>query len=419
MNALKRATPKEQLDVLKRGLVDLFSEADLLKKLEKSFNTGRPLVVKWGADPSRPDLHLGHAVVIEKMRQFQQFGHDVHFLIGDFTAMIGDPTGKNETRPALTRDEVKENARTYARQIFKILDPAKTKTVYNSEWLDQLKPVEFIRLASQYTVARMLERDDFSKRYKSGAAIALHEFLYPLVQGYDSVAMKADVELGGTDQLFNLLVGRDLQKGAGQEPQIVMTTPILEGLDGVQKMSKSLDNYIGFEDSPRDMFGKTMRISDPLMLRYYELVTDVPMTEIAEMKKAMAAGTTNPRDFKVKLAKTVVTRFHGPAAGAAAVEEFERIFVNKGLPDEMPEKELPLHRLTGEIDIAGLLKELDLCATTSEARRLIEGGGLEIAGEKVRTVKANLALRAGSDVVIKAGKKKFLRLKVKAEGEMT
>lgn len=419
MNALKRATPKEQLDVLKRGLVDLFSEADLLKKLEKSFNTGRPLVVKWGADPSRPDLHLGHAVVIEKMRQFQQFGHDVHFLIGDFTAMIGDPTGKNETRPALTRDEVRENARTYARQIFKILDPAKTKTVYNSEWLDQLKPVEFIRLASQYTVARMLERDDFSKRYKSGAAIALHEFLYPLVQGYDSVAMKADVELGGTDQLFNLLVGRDLQKGAGQEPQIVMTTPILEGLDGVQKMSKSLDNYIGFEDSPRDMFGKTMRISDPLMLRYYELVTDVPMTEIAEMKKAMAAGTTNPRDFKVKLAKTVVTRFHGPAAGAAAVEEFERIFVNKGLPDEMPEKELPLQRLTGEIDIAGLLKELDLCATTSEARRLIEGGGLEIAGEKVRTVKANLALRAGSDVVIKAGKKKFLRLKVKAEGEMT
>lgn len=419
MNALKRATPKEQLDVLKRGLVDLFSEADLLKKLEKSFNTGRPLVVKWGADPSRPDLHLGHAVVIEKMRQFQQFGHDVHFLIGDFTAMIGDPTGKNETRPALTRDEVRENARTYARQIFKILDPAKTKTVYNSEWLDQLKPVEFIRLASQYTVARMLERDDFSKRYKSGAAIALHEFLYPLVQGYDSVAMKADVELGGTDQLFNLLVGRDLQKGAGQEPQIVMTTPILEGLDGVQKMSKSLDNYIGFEDSPRDMFGKTMRISDPLMLRYYELVTDVPITEIAEMKKAMAAGTTNPRDFKVKLAKTVVTRFHGPAAGAAAVEEFERIFVNKGLPDEMPEKELPLQRLTGEIDIAGLLKELDLCGTTSEARRLIEGGGLEIAGEKVRTVKANLALRAGSDVVIKAGKKKFLRLRVKAEGEMT
>ncbi len=419
MNALKRATPKEQLDVLKRGLVDLFSEADLLKKLEKSFNTGRPLVVKWGADPSRPDLHLGHAVVIEKMRQFQQFGHDVHFLIGDFTAMIGDPTGKNETRPALTRDEVRENARTYARQIFKILDPAKTKTVYNSEWLDQLKPVEFIRLASQYTVARMLERDDFSKRYKSGAAIALHEFLYPLVQGYDSVAMKADVELGGTDQLFNLLVGRDLQKGAGQEPQIVMTTPILEGLDGVQKMSKSLDTYIGFEDSPRDMFGKTMRISDPLMLRYYELVTDVPITEIAEMKKAMAAGTTNPRDFKVKLAKTVVTRFHGPAAGAAAVEEFERIFVNKGLPDEMPEKELPLQRLTGEIDIAGLLKELDLCGTTSEARRLIEGGGLEIAGEKVRTVKANLALRAGSDVVIKAGKKKFLRLRVKAEGEMT
>ncbi len=413
MTAVKSATPKEQLEILKRGLVDLVSEADLLKKLEKSYSTGRPLVVKWGADPSRPDLHLGHAVVIEKMRQFQELGHDVHFLIGDFTAMIGDPTGKNETRPALTRDEVKENARTYARQIFKILDPAKTKTVYNSEWIDKLTPVDFIRLTSQYTVARMLERDDFSKRYKSGTAIALHEFLYPLVQGYDSVAMRADVELGGTDQLFNLMVGRDLQKAAGQESQIVMTTPILEGLDGVQKMSKSLDNYIGFDDSPRDMFGKTMRISDPLMLRYYELVTDVSMAEIAEMKKAMASGQANPRDFKVRLAKTVVTRFHGAAAGAAAVEEFERIFVNKGLPDEMPEKELPLQRLTGEIDIATLLKELDLCPSTSEARRLIEGGGLEIGGEKIRTVKASLAFKAGVDVVIKAGKKKFLKLKVK------
>lgn len=413
MTAVKSATPKEQLEILKRGLVDLVSEADLLKKLEKSYSTGRPLVVKWGADPSRPDLHLGHAVVIEKMRQFQELGHDVQFLIGDFTAMIGDPTGKNETRPALTRDEVKENARTYARQIFKILDPAKTKTVYNSEWIDKLTPVDFIRLTSQYTVARMLERDDFSKRYKSGTAIALHEFLYPLVQGYDSVAMKSDVELGGTDQLFNLMVGRDLQRAAGQESQIVMTTPILEGLDGVQKMSKSLDNYIGFDDSPRDMFGKTMRISDPLMLRYYELVTDVSMAEIAEMKKAMASGQANPRDFKVRLAKTVVTRFHGAAAGAAAVEEFERIFVNKGLPDEMPEKELPLQRLTGEIDIAALLKELDLCPSTSEARRLIEGGGLEIGGEKIRTVKASLAFKAGVDVVIKAGKKKFLKLKVK------
>jgi len=413
VTAVKSATPKEQLEILKRGLVDLVSEADLLKKLEKSYSTGRPLVVKWGADPSRPDLHLGHAVVIEKMRQFQELGHDVHFLIGDFTAMIGDPTGKNETRPALTREEVKENARTYARQIFKILDPAKTKTVYNSEWIDKLTPVDFIRLTSQYTVARMLERDDFSKRYKSGTAIALHEFLYPLVQGYDSVAMRADVELGGTDQLFNLMVGRDLQKAAGQESQIVMTTPILEGLDGVQKMSKSLDNYIGFDDSPRDMFGKTMRISDPLMLRYYELVTDVSMAEIAEMKKAMASGQANPRDFKVRLAKTVVTRFHGAAAGAAAVEEFERIFVNKGLPDEMPEKELPLQRLTGEIDIATLLKELDLCPSTSEARRLIEGGGLEIGGEKIRTVKASLAFKAGVDVVIKAGKKKFLKLKVK------
>jgi tyrosyl-tRNA synthetase len=351
-------------------------------------------------------------VVIEKLRQFQELGHDVHFLIGDFTAMIGDPTGKNETRPALTRDEVLVNAKTYARQIFKILDPELTKTVYNSSWLDALTPVDFVRLASQYTVARMLERDDFSKRFKGGVPIALHEFLYPLVQGYDSVAMKADVELGGTDQLFNLMVGRDLQKSAGQTSQIVMTTPILEGLDGVQKMSKSLDNYIGFEESPRDMFGKCMRVSDPLMLRYYELVTDVPLTEIATWREHMASGAINPRDLKVRLARTVVKRFHGEAAAVNAVEEFERIFVNKGLPDDMPERSLPASRFALEIDVAALLKELELSASSSEARRLIEQGGLEIAGEKVRTIKARFAWSSGQDVVIKAGKKKFLKLKV-------
>lgn len=414
---LKRATPLEQLSVLKRGLVDLISEQELLKKLEKSYANGKPLVVKLGADPTRPDLHLGHSVVINKLKAFQDFGHEVQFLIGDFTGMIGDPTGKNEARPPLTREEVQANSKTYEKQIFKILDPDRTKIVHNSSWLDKLTPVEFVKITAQYTVARMLERDDFSKRYKGGTAIAIHEFLYPLMQGYDSVAMKADVELGGTDQLFNLLVGRDLQKSYGQDSQIVMTTPILEGLDGVNKMSKSLDNYIGFDDSPRDMFGKTMRVSDQLMLRYYELLTDVPLAEIETMKKAMAAGSVNPRDYKVRLGQMVVSRFHGEAAGKAAVEEFDRIFVNKGVPDDMPEKEIAVSALQGVSDIAALLKDWGMAASTSEARRLIEGGGLEIAGEKVRELKLDLTtkftVKAGQDLVVKAGKKKFLKLKVK------
>ncbi len=416
MNNLKRATPSEQLAELKRGLVDMISEAELLKKLEKSYSTSKPLVVKLGADPTRPDLHLGHSVVINKLRQFQDFGHEIRFLIGDFTGMIGDPSGKNEARPPLTREEVTANSKSYEKQIFKILDPEKTKIVHNSSWLDKLTPVEFIKITAHYTVARMLERDDFSKRYKGGTAIAIHEFLYPLMQGYDSVAMKADVELGGTDQLFNLLVGRDLQKAYGQESQIVLTTPILEGLDGVNKMSKSLDNYIGFDDSPRDMFGKTMRVSDVLMLRYYELLTEVPLTEIAAMKAAMQSGSVNPRDYKVRLGKLLVSRFHGESAGQAAVEEFDRIFVNKGVPDDMPEAAIALSALSGACDVSAVLKELGLVPSTSEARRLIEGGGLEIGGEKIRELKldlaAKLSLKQGQDVVIKAGKKKFLKLKV-------
>lgn len=414
---LKRATPLEQLTVLKRGLVDLISEQDLLKKLEKSYAMNIPLVVKLGADPTRPDLHLGHSVVINKLKAFQDFGHEVQFLIGDFTGMIGDPTGKNEARPPLTREEVSSNSKTYEKQIFKILDPVRTKVVHNSTWLDKLSPVEFVKITAQYTVARMLERDDFSKRYKNGTAIAIHEFLYPLMQGYDSVAMKADVELGGTDQLFNLLVGRDLQKSYGQESQIVMTTPILEGLDGVNKMSKSLDNYIGFDESPRDMFGKTMRVSDQLMLRYYELLTDIPIAEIESMRKSMASGTVNPRDYKVRLGKLIVSRFHGEAAGRAAVEEFDRIFVNKGLPDDMPEREVTVSSLAGVCDLGVLLKDWSVVASTSEARRLIEGGGLEISGTKVRELKvdfvAKFQIKAGQEVVVKAGKKKFLKLKVK------
>jgi tyrosyl-tRNA synthetase len=414
---LKLATPSEQLLALKRGLVDLISEQDLLKKLEKSYAKNTPLIVKLGADPTRPDLHLGHSVVINKLKMFQDFGHEVQFLIGDFTGMIGDPTGKNEARPPLTREEVIANSKTYEKQIFKILDPERTKIVHNSSWLDQLSPVEFVKITAQYTVARMLERDDFSKRYKNGTAIAIHEFLYPLMQGYDSVAMRADVELGGTDQLFNLLVGRDLQKAYGQESQIVMTTPILEGLDGVHKMSKSLDNYIGFDETPRDMFGKTMRISDQLMLRYYELLTDIPMTEIETMRQAMVHGTVNPRDYKVRLGRSLVARFHGEAVANSAAEEFDRIFVNKGIPDEMVERDVVASQLQGLSDLGVLLKDWSLVSSTSEARRLIEGGGLEIAGEKVRELKLDLVarfeLKPGREVVVKAGKKKFLKLKVK------
>jgi tyrosyl-tRNA synthetase len=306
--------PKEQLKLLMKGVADIVSEKDLLDKLYLSQKEKRPLRIKAGFDPNRPDLHVGHTVLINKMRQFQQLGHHVMFLIGDFTALIGDPSGKNETRPALTPEEVKENAKTYARQVFKILDPDKTEVMYNNAWMGKFSAADFIRLASHYTVARIMERDDFSKRYKSGTPIAVHEFMYPLVQGYDSVVMKADVELGGTDQRFNLLVGRELQKSYGQSPQVVMMTPILEGTDGVQKMSKSLNNYIGVEDSPKDMFGKTMSVSDEMMYKYYELLTDLTVDEIKALKKEK-----HPRDVKVNLAKILVDRFHGKEAAENAV----------------------------------------------------------------------------------------------------
>ncbi len=406
------ATPTEQLSELKRGIVDMISEGELLKKLESSRASKKPLIIKLGADPTRPDLHLGHGVVIEKLRQFQEFGHEIQFLIGDFTGMIGDPSGKNEARPPLTRDEVKANSTSYEKQIFKILDPEKTKIVHNSVWLDKLSPVEFIKISAQYTVARMLERDDFSKRYKGGVAIAIHEFLYPLMQGYDSVAMRSDVELGGTDQLFNLLVGRDLQKAYGQAPQVVMTTPLLEGLDGVNKMSKSLDNYIGFDESPRDMFGKSMRVSDQLMLRYFELATSVPSSEIEQMKKEMAAGK-NPRDFKVRLAKTIVERFHGTAAAVSAVDEFERLFVRKdGVPDTIDEVQVSVADVTGEVDIASLLKKIGGVVSTSDARRLLDTGSVHFGDVTMKTVKARLDYSVGQSVVVKIGKKKFLRLMV-------
>ncbi len=402
-------TPKEQLKEILKGTVEVVSEKELLTKLEKSFESGKPLRVKTGFDPTRPDLHLGHAVLINKMRQFQDLGHEVVFLIGDFTARIGDPTGRNETRPALTDSEIAENSKTYTSQVYKIMDPKKTVIRYNNEWLGKFTPVDMIKLMSQYTVARMLERDDFEKRYKGGMPISVHEFLYPLVQGYDSVALEADVELGGTDQHFNLLVGRDLQKSYGQKPQCVVTIPLLEGLDGVQKMSKSYDNYIAFEDSPKDMFGKTMRISDELMIRYYELLTDLSVEELSQLQSELKNGKRNPRDTKVELAKFFVERFHSKEAADNAEVEFNNIFVKKGLPDEIPELKF---QPSEDMWICRLLVDAKLCASTSEARRLVSGRAVEKDGEKIIDPKSNLKLKAGESFVLKAGKKKFARITV-------
>lgn len=402
--------PQEQLKEIKKGIVDLVSEAELLKKLERSYKDNAPLRVKAGFDPTRPDLHIGHTVIMNKMKVFQDLGHQVIFLVGDFTAMIGDPTGKNETRPPLTREEVKANAQTYVNQVGKTLDLKKCELAWNSSWFDKFTAADFIRLASHYTVARMLERDDFEKRYESGTPIAIHEFLYPLVQGYDSVALKADIELGGTDQRFNLLVGRDLQKTYGQESQCILTLPLLEGLDGVQKMSKSLDNYIGVEDNPRDMFGKTMRVSDTLMLRYYELLTDISAGDLAKLRADMASGAVNPRNVKVELAKIFVRRFHGEAAAAAAEEEFNRIFVGKGVPDEMPEFKFSNSRFAEEVDVTHLLKELEMVPSTSEARRLLQANAVEIAGAKVSNLRVKFEFKAGDEIVVKVGKKKFAKL---------
>lgn len=405
---LQSATPQEQLQILKKGVAELINDVEMTKKLERSYKTNKPLFIKFGADPSRPDLHIGHTVVINKLKAFQDLGHEIHFLIGDFTAMIGDPTGRNQTRPLLTPEEIKVNSATYAAQVFKILDPEKTKIVYNSTWLNQLTPMDFIRLTAKYTVARMLERDDFTNRYRSGVPILIHEFLYPLTQGYDSVALKSDVELGGTDQKFNLLVGRDLQQSWGQEPQCVLTMPILEGLDGVNKMSKSLDNYIAVVDSPKDMFGKTMRVSDDLMYRYYELLTDMTVAEIEKLKSDVGAGQKHPRTVKVNLAKMLIERFHSRAAAENAEVEFNRIFVDKGLPDQMDEFALSPQ----EIGICVLMVRAGTVTSNGEASRLIAGGGVQIDGEKVADPKIKMNLVAGQQFVLKVGKKKFVKVSV-------
>ena len=398
--------PQEQLERIKFGVAEFINDADMLKKLKRSKEQGKPLNIKLGADPTRPDIHIGHTVVLNKLKTFQDLGHHIHFLIGDFTAAIGDPTGKSTTRPLLSREEIEENGRTYAKQIFKILDPEKTQIVYNSEWINKMTPGEIIKMAAQYTVAQMLERDDFTKRYKGGVPIAIHEFLYPLTQGYDSVALKTDVELGGTDQKFNLLVGRSLQAAYGQESQCVLTMPILEGLDGVHKMSKSLDNYISVVDSPKDMFGKTMRISDDLMYRWYSLLTDITEAGLSQLIKEVKSGAKHPRNVKVDLAKFLITRFHSAAAAAAAEDEFNRIFVDKGLPDDIPD--FLLKSGAGQSFVA-LMVQSGLCMSNSEGTRLIQGGGVQIDGEKVSDPRLKVDLVAGQKLVVKAGKKKFVR----------
>lgn len=394
------ATIDDSLDLIRRGTEEIILQESLVKKLSE----GRPLKIKAGFDPTAPDLHLGHTVLINKLRQFQQLGHEVLFLIGDFTAMIGDPTGKSATRPPLTRDDVLDNARTYEHQIFKILDPEQTTIVFNSSWMGEMGAADLIQLAGKYNVARMLERDDFSKRYSSGQSISIHEFLYPLVQGYDSVALKADVELGGTDQKFNLLVGRELQRQYGQEQQVIITMPILEGLDGVQKMSKSLGNYIGITDRPDEMFGKLMSISDELMWRYYELLSFRSMKEIDGFRSAVASGA-NPRDVKFELCKEIVSRFHSAVEAEQALDGFIARFRKGQIPDEMPEFKLTV----GDegMMVGSLLKELGLVASTGEAFRMIKQGAVKIDGERIAD-KA-LVLNAPATLVCQVGKRKFAR----------
>ena len=396
----------EQLALIKKGCQEIIREEELKEKLEKSLASGKPLRVKAGFDPTAPDLHIGHTVLIQKLKHFQDLGHQVVFLIGDFTGLIGDPSGKSETRPPLTEEEVKANAATYERQIFKVLDPERTVIDFNSRWMKPMLAQDLIRLAARHTVARMLERDDFHKRMVSQTPIAIHEFLYPLIQAYDSVALEADVELGGTDQKFNLLVGRDIQREYGQEPQIVITLPLLEGLDGVQKMSKSLGNYVGIDEPPREMFGKMMSVPDSLMLRYYELLSDISPEDLAKLTRDLESGAKHPRDAKEELAREITARYHGDAAAADAAREFAHIFREGGLPEEI--EEAVLTAATDRVWLPKVLMEAGLTASTSEARRLISQGGVQVDGEKITDVNAEVP--AGQAFLLQVGKRRFKRV---------
>ena len=396
------------LQELIRGCDEVVPEDALKARLSDAAKAGRPLQIKAGFDPTAPDLHLGHTVLLNKMRAFQEQGHEVTFLIGDFTGLIGDPTGKSETRPALTREQVEDNARSYEAQVYKVLDADKTTVRFNSEWLGKLTSFDMVQLAAKHTVARMLERDDFAKRYKSGQPIAIHEFMYPLTQGYDSVALKADVELGGTDQKFNLLVGRQLQQAYGQAPQIVMTMPLLEGLDGANKMSKSLGNYIGITEPPGEIFGKLMKISDELMWRYFELLSFRPLDEIAGLKVAVADGR-NPRDVKFELGRELVDRFHGAGAGQAAQDAFVAQFQQGGLPDDMPDVQLTATDAAG-VPLANALKDAGLVSSTSEAFRMLKQGAVKLDQQRVED--KGLCLTPGSETIAQVGKRRFARISV-------
>ncbi len=395
-------TIDEQIAFLTKGCVDVIPVEELKKKLEKSAATGRPLRVKLGADPTAPDIHLGHTVVIRKMKAFQQLGHDVIFLIGDFTGMIGDPTGRNTTRPPLTREQVLENAETYKTQIFKLLDPEKTIIEFNANWLNAFKPEDFVRLMAKVTLAQILEREDFSKRLTAGVPISLHELLYPLAQGYDSVALKADVELGGTDQKFNLLMAREIQRAYGVEAQVIMTTPLLEGLDGVEKMSKSKNNYIGIAESPDDMYGKAMSVSDELMWKYYELLTDLTPADVARLKADVEAGRKHPRDAKSELAKKIVADFHSQAEADTAEAEFIRRFRMREMPTEIETFTVEVSKQ--KVKLVDVMVDAGLAASKAEARRLIEGGGVKLNQERVGDVACEIDTEAQKEVLIQKGK---------------
>ncbi len=401
-------TIDEQVALIERGAVDVISREDLIKKLRKSAETNTPLRVKAGFDPTAPDLHLGHTVLIQKLKHFQDMGHDVLFLIGDFTGMIGDPTGKSDTRKALTREDVARNAETYKEQIFKILDPDKTTVMFNSDWLNDLSSHDFIRLASQLTVARMLEREDFRQRFENQRPISIHEFMYPLIQGYDSVAIKADVELGGTDQLFNVLMGRDLQRAWGQEPQVVITMPLLEGLDGVNKMSKSLGNYIGITETADNIYGKIMSVSDELMFRYYDLLSDLTTEQIAALNSDMAGGKIHPKEVKKKLALELCGRFYDEVTAARAEENFERVFKKHDLPDDIPEQEIETEN--GKIWLPRLLANAGMVKGTGEARRMIKQNAVSVDGKKISDVDYTVSNK--DEVLLKVGKRKFCRVRL-------
>jgi tyrosyl-tRNA synthetase len=398
----------EQMAVIKRGAVEILIEKELEEKIAKSLKSGEPLKIKAGFDPTAPDLHLGHTVLIQKLRQFQQLGHEVNFLIGDFTGMIGDPTGKSETRKVLTREDVLRNAETYKEQVFKILDPAKTKVVFNSTWLNELGSGGMIALASKYTVARMLERDDFHKRFTTQQPISIHEFMYPLVQGYDSVALKSDVELGGTDQKFNLLMGRELQREWGQSPQCILTMPLLEGLDGVNKMSKSLGNYIGVNEPADEIFGKVMSISDELMLRYYELLSDMTLAELEKLKCDLKNHSLHPMTAKKSLGREIVSRFHGAGSGEIAEDNFVKRFKENEIPEEMSQVNYDL--ADGTVLLARAMTEAGLTKSNGEGRRAIDGGGVKLNNEKVSDT--NLELSAAGEYIVQIGKRRFARIVV-------